>query len=222
MTCAGSSARLLRRSTAESTTRRREIAALLARIRPMVLNAAVNHGPGQAIRFVQQVCEAAGFGPLAADGQCGPRTRGAAAEADRIMGDWLLAALVEERRNFYLALVERHPEQRVFLGGGSSASPSSTWPKTSWWHDRAHTDGLEPGPMTWLRIISRLFRPARELIDCFKPDPAGHPGHGQAGRLALSAEDLAALQQLAAGLPPRSERTGGTRSSTASTACRAR
>jgi lysozyme family protein len=80
------------------------------------LDAAVNHGPGQAIRFVQQVCEAAGFGPLAADGHCGPRTRGAAAEADRIMGDWLLAALVEERRHFYLALVERHPEQRVFLG----------------------------------------------------------------------------------------------------------
>jgi hypothetical protein len=33
------------------------------------------------------------------------------------MGDWLLAALVEERRNFYLALVERHPEQRLFLRG---------------------------------------------------------------------------------------------------------
>jgi lysozyme family protein len=93
------------------------IAALPVRIRPLVLDAAVNHGPGQAIRFVQQVCEAAGFGPLALDGQCGPRTREAAAEADRVMGDWLLAALVEERRNFYLALVERHPEQRVFLGG---------------------------------------------------------------------------------------------------------
>jgi hypothetical protein len=51
------------------------------------------------------------------DGHCGPRTREAAAEADRVMGDWLLAALVEERRDFYLALVERHPEQRVFLGG---------------------------------------------------------------------------------------------------------
>jgi hypothetical protein len=33
------------------------------------------------------------------------------------MGDWLLAALVEERRNLYLALVERQPEQRVFLRG---------------------------------------------------------------------------------------------------------
>jgi hypothetical protein len=51
------------------------------------------------------------------DGQCGPRTRRAVADADRAMGDWLLASLVEERRNFYLALVERDPGQRVFLRG---------------------------------------------------------------------------------------------------------
>jgi lysozyme family protein len=87
------------------------------RIQPFVFDAAVNHGPGRAIRFVQQVCDAAGFGPLTLDGQCGPRTRQAAAAADRAMGDWLLAALVEERRNFYLALVERDPGQRVFLRG---------------------------------------------------------------------------------------------------------
>jgi lysozyme family protein len=93
------------------------IDALPARIQAFVFDAAVNHGPGRAIRFLQQVCDAAGFGPLAADGQCGPRTRQAAADADRAMGDWLLAALVEERRNFYLALVERDPGQRVFLRG---------------------------------------------------------------------------------------------------------
>jgi lysozyme family protein len=93
------------------------IDALPARIQPFVFDAAVNHGPGRAIRFVQQVCDAAGFGPLTLDGQCGPRTRQAAAAADRAMGDWLLAALVEERRNFYLALVERDPGQRVFLRG---------------------------------------------------------------------------------------------------------
>jgi lysozyme family protein len=93
------------------------IDALPARIRPFAFDAAINHGPGRAIRFVQQVCDAAGFGPLAADGQCGPRTRQAAAHADRAMGDWLLAALVEERRDFYLALVARDPAQRVFLRG---------------------------------------------------------------------------------------------------------
>jgi lysozyme family protein len=93
------------------------IDALPAGIQEFVFDAAVNHGPVRAIRFVQQVCDAAGFGPLAADGLCGPRTRQAAAAADRAMGDWLLAALVEERRNFYLALVERDPGQRVFLRG---------------------------------------------------------------------------------------------------------
>jgi lysozyme family protein len=90
---------------------------LPARAQPFVFDAAVNHGPRRAIRFVQQVCDAAGFGPLAIDGVCGPRTAQAAGEADRVMGDWLLAALVEERRNFYLALVQRDPGQRVFLRG---------------------------------------------------------------------------------------------------------
>jgi lysozyme family protein len=90
---------------------------LPARVRLFVFDAAIHHGPGRAICLVQEVCNAAGFGPLAVDGHCGPLTLRAAATADRVMGDWLLAALVEERRNFYLALVERHPEQRVFLKG---------------------------------------------------------------------------------------------------------
>jgi lysozyme family protein len=93
------------------------IDALPARVQAFVFDAAVNHGPGRAIRFVQQVCNAAGFGPLAVDGQCGPNTSRAAAAADRVMGDWFLAALVEERRTFYVALVARDPGQRVFLNG---------------------------------------------------------------------------------------------------------
>jgi lysozyme family protein len=114
--------RRLGRATAREIYRRDylegpRIDQLPARIRPFVFDAAVNHGPGQAIRFVQRVCDAAGFGPLAIDGACGPRTALAAAAAERAMGDWLLAALVEERRNFYLALVERRPAQRVFLAG---------------------------------------------------------------------------------------------------------
>jgi lysozyme family protein len=114
--------RRLSRATAREIYRREyferpRIGQLPARIQPFVLDAAVNHGPGQAIRFVQRVCNGAGFGPLAVDGACGPRTSLAAADAARAMGDWLLAALVEERRNFYLALVERRPEQRVFLDG---------------------------------------------------------------------------------------------------------
>ena len=106
---------------------------LPARIQPFVFDSAVNHGPARAISFVQQVCSQAGFGAprataaaaggtappggLAVDGVCGPRTVRAAHDADWAMKDWLLAALVEERRNFYHAIVERDPGQTVFLKG---------------------------------------------------------------------------------------------------------
>jgi lysozyme family protein len=86
-------------------------------IQPFVFDSAVNHGPRRAVRLVQQVCEAAGFGPIAVDGVCGPQTRRVAAEAERVMGDWLLAALVEERRNLYRQIVASDPSQRVFLDG---------------------------------------------------------------------------------------------------------
>jgi lysozyme family protein len=114
--------RRLSRAVASEIYRREYFAAprldrLPARVQPFVFDAAVNHGPRRAIRFVQQVCHAAGFGPLAIDGLCGPRTQRVAGEADRVMGDWLLAAVVEERRNFYIALVQRDPAQRVFLRG---------------------------------------------------------------------------------------------------------
>lgn len=87
------------------------------RIQPFAFDSAANHGPQRAIRFVQQVCNATGFGPLDVDGVCGPATRRAAQEADQAMGDWFLAALVEERRNFYRLIVQNDPSQEVFLNG---------------------------------------------------------------------------------------------------------
>lgn len=94
-----------------------QIDRLPPRIQPLVLDAAVNHGAPRAIRMVQRVCVAAGFGPLRIDGVVGPRTRRVADACERAMGDWLVAALVEERRNFYHGLVARDPGQRVFLDG---------------------------------------------------------------------------------------------------------
>ena len=90
---------------------------LPARIQPLIFDSAVNHGPGCAIAFVQRVCNLAGFGQLAVDGVCGPKTIRAAHDAAWAMKDWLLAALVEERRNFYRAIVERDPSQAIFLDG---------------------------------------------------------------------------------------------------------
>jgi lysozyme family protein len=86
-------------------------------IQPFEFDAAVNHGPREAIAFVQRVCNEAGFGQLAVDGICGPQTVGAAQAAAAAMKDWLLAALVEERRNFYQAIVQADPSQAVFLKG---------------------------------------------------------------------------------------------------------
>lgn len=90
---------------------------LPARMQPFVFDSAANHGPRRAISFVQQVCNATGFGPLDVDGICGPQTRRVAHEADQAMGEWLLAALVEERRNFYRLIVQNDPSQAVFLNG---------------------------------------------------------------------------------------------------------
>jgi len=86
-------------------------------VQPFVFDSAVNHGPRRAIRFVQHVCNDAGFGPIDVDGAVGPQTLAAAASAQAAMGDVLLEALVEERRNFYLLIVRNDPTQRVFLDG---------------------------------------------------------------------------------------------------------
>ncbi len=94
-----------------------QIDRLPERIQPFVFDSAVNHGPGRAIGFVQRVCNLAGFAQLAVDGVCGPKTIRAAHDAAWAMKDWLLAALVEERRSFYQAIVEAEPSQGVFLEG---------------------------------------------------------------------------------------------------------
>lgn len=86
-------------------------------IQPFVFDCAVNHGPRRAIKLVQQVCNEAGFGPLTVDGLMGPRTKAVADACNAAMGEWMVVALVEERRMFYLKIVERDESQRVFLKG---------------------------------------------------------------------------------------------------------
>jgi Holin of 3TMs, for gene-transfer release len=61
--------------------------------------------------------------------------------------------------------------------------------------------------MGWLSLITGLFRPAKELIEVFKPNAEGEAQRGHAERLATSAQDLASLQQFAAEFQPRSNRT---------------
>ncbi len=90
---------------------------LPARLRSFLFDAAVNHGPKRAIRFLQAVCQQAGFGPLAEDGVCGPATEAVARRAEAAMGAWLLAALIEERRQFYHQIVRSDGTQKAFLNG---------------------------------------------------------------------------------------------------------
>jgi hypothetical protein len=61
--------------------------------------------------------------------------------------------------------------------------------------------------MGWLSMITGLFRPAKELIEVFKPNAEKEAERGHAERLAVSAQDLASLQQFAAEFQPRSDRT---------------
>jgi lysozyme family protein len=90
---------------------------LPTRIQPLIFDSAVSHGPVRAITFLQQVCNLAGFAQLVVDGVCGPKTIRAAHDAAWAMKEWLPAALVEERRNFYHAIALRDPSQAVFLDG---------------------------------------------------------------------------------------------------------
>ncbi|MFT5880188.1 MAG: lysozyme family protein [Moritella sp.] len=94
------------------------IDSLVAAIQPFIFDSAVNHGPRRAIKFVQSVCNQAGYGSaLTEDGAMGPNTRRAQEWAFNEMGETFLEALIEERKNFYLMIAHSRPSQKVFLKG---------------------------------------------------------------------------------------------------------
>lgn len=90
---------------------------LPALIQPVMVDAAVNSGPVQAIKWLQAVLNANGHGPLAEDGAIGPRTVQAAAAAAAAMGTALNRALVEQRRAFLRSLAIRDASQQKFENG---------------------------------------------------------------------------------------------------------
>jgi len=85
--------------------------------RTMILDMAINHGPRNAIRMLQRVVNAAGFGPITLDGRMGPQTRAAVENAASRMGPVLQNAIVEERIRYYHMKVEQHPPNKVFIKG---------------------------------------------------------------------------------------------------------
>lgn len=125
----GEDIRLVDRETAarlflEDFYRKPGIDRLPVPIQAFATDCAVNHGPANAIRFVQRVCIEAGFMPAVSingrpqdDGVLGPKTIEAARRAAHDMGRYLLMALVEERKRFFRAIVRKDPSQTWALNG---------------------------------------------------------------------------------------------------------
>lgn len=84
---------------------------------PALVDAGVNSGPRRSARWLQEILNMAGYGPLSTDGAIGPATRASAVQAATEMGPWLVNALIEQRRQFLLALVAADPTQERFRDG---------------------------------------------------------------------------------------------------------
>ena len=81
----------------------------------MLYDAAVNHGPAQAVKLSQRGynrCVAHGV-KLAVDGILGPLSR----KALQTDTDKVVREIIQARREFYEGIVETRPDQRVFLKG---------------------------------------------------------------------------------------------------------
>jgi hypothetical protein len=61
--------------------------------------------------------------------------------------------------------------------------------------------------MSWWSVITGLFRPAKELIEVFKPNAETSAQRDHVERLALNEQDLASLRQFAAEFHDRASRT---------------
>lgn len=83
------------------------------RVQPLAFDAAVHHGPAQAVKMLQAACAQAGYDPGPLDGIVGTRTIEAAHRYDRAMLDDYLSM----RADFMRAIVARDPSQAVFLAG---------------------------------------------------------------------------------------------------------
>lgn len=86
-------------------------------IQPVMLDAAVNSGVGRSIKWLQTVLNETGHGPLTVDGGIGPQTIAAANAAAAAMGADLNKALIDIRRTFLQALVQKDPSQKKFENG---------------------------------------------------------------------------------------------------------
>jgi lysozyme family protein len=86
-------------------------------VQPIVADSSVLYGPKRAIKFLQNIVNAAGFSLITVDGVLGPNTRKHVTLAYNEMGPFFINAYVEERIMFCERIVANNPSQSVFLKG---------------------------------------------------------------------------------------------------------
>lgn len=86
-------------------------------MQPFLFDSSINHGPSRAIIFLQKAINKEKIAYLVEDGINGNRTREAALKAWYRIEEDIIDAMVEERKNFYCAIVDNDPTQEVFLDG---------------------------------------------------------------------------------------------------------
>ncbi|MCP4161207.1 MAG: hypothetical protein GY760_14125 [Deltaproteobacteria bacterium] len=92
-------------------------------IQPLVFDSAINHGPKTAIKLLQIVLKRLGF-PIEADGIIGPITIKGANQAQEKMDNSFINSIVDERINYYEAIVKMNSTQEVFLKGWKNRAES--------------------------------------------------------------------------------------------------
>lgn len=85
-------------------------------LQPQLFDMAVHHGPGGAIRMLQELLTEQGY-PCAVDGGVGPQTASQAGKAWAELGQRLCHALCDKRARFCEGLCEADVSQKVFLAG---------------------------------------------------------------------------------------------------------
>ncbi len=86
-------------------------------IQAQMFDMSVNMGAPRSIMILQDVLFKATDIDVGCDGVIGPKTRSLADRASEEMGVFLGNALVDERVAFYEDLVDRKPNQQIFLRG---------------------------------------------------------------------------------------------------------
>lgn len=85
-------------------------------LQSQLFDMAVHHGPGRAIKMMQELLNEQGY-PCKIDGGIGPETVGQAEKAWADLGQRLCNALCDKRAHFCEGLCEADTSQKVFLAG---------------------------------------------------------------------------------------------------------